>query len=193
MVPPQANNPQYDASPGFTPTSSPNENLQDLEAGWYFAPNSGDAATGFDEDDLATLTDANEASADMVGDLGITADKATPVDAGVIRVLSKYNPAPGSTVFTDDPSRNVKVLTRTVYDALTTPTNIGITSEGILYSEIPDTLTFVAVVDITGKAETESFGELGDGRLVPVAGSPGKGGPGNANTPDRSPHRSFTW
>ena len=77
----------------------------------------------------------------------------------------------------------------------TVPSNIGITDKGVLFSSIPNTLTFLQVIEIDGSG-AETFSTVpASGTAVPVAGTassdPGSdpnkkgGGPGFYTTPDK--------
>lgn len=61
------------------------------------------------------------------------------------------------------------------------PTNIKITADGVLYSEIPNTLTFRDVITIDD-AELEKFSSIANAGPVPVADATTAGGPGNSAT-----------
>lgn len=68
-----------------------------------------------------------------------------------------------------------------------TPTNIGITNKGVLYSTIPSTLSFIDTIFIgVGGPEVETFATGGAAVPVGSAGPPGgvAGGPGFHTTPE---------
>ena len=139
--------------------------LADTVAGWYYA----EAKFG-DELAVAGVCDTVPAQiADVVATLGgvrVVDFKETTfkVDNGVTKIDSV--PGPGETK---------------------TPTNIKITKDGVIYSQIPNTLTFRDVITIDADAVDpgsdpglETF--LSSGDAVPYK-TAGPGGPGDAASP----------
>lgn len=138
-----------------------------LPAGWYYAENNSDGAGKLEP---AGLPD--EAGPES---------KGANVSLGGVRVLNYID-----TVLEEDPDLGGK----RVSSVGTRPSNIGITGDGVLYSEIPQTLTFGRTVDIVGEA-TDANGltalsairfaynnDTDDGNLVDEKG------PGAIQTPE---------
>ena len=99
-----------------------------LSLGWYYAENISDG-TG-------KLEPAGLAGPETIG--------ARP-ELGGVRVLNFVD-----STLVDDPASGGKVVS----SIGTTPSNIKITADGVLYSEIPQTLTFGRTIDIVGTATT---------------------------------------
>lgn len=132
-----------------------------LPEGWYYAENISDGQ--------GKLEPAGLANADIIPEtVGYN------VTLGGVRVL-KYK----DTTLEDDGELGGKK----VANVGTTPSNIGITTDGVLYSEIPKTLTFGRTIDIIGAATDAGTGvtdvtkvrfayidNSDDGNQVPVEG-----------------------
>ena len=144
-----------------TPATMIANSAGSLVAGWYYA----EGKFG-DEVKIAgspTGNDATDESSDKV------------IELGAVRVLEYMD----STLDIDGNTGDATINT-----VGTVPSNIGITPQGVLYSEIPRTLTFQQVVEIDSSG-VETFSTIpASGTAVPVAADSSPGGPGFATTPD---------
>lgn len=189
----------YIASGGLPPAAVDKDGnaVNSLPPGWYYAENVGGVSSNsFREEQLAQATESYESSAIAVGDdvsgSPATLEQATDIESGVVRVLNKYS-STGAKVLEYNAATNKYVLGAKYRTDTDRNTNIGITDEGILYSEIPNTLSFVQVIDIVGSEvaaidETLLKGNLVTFGLDVVTGAPislvPAEGPGDSQTPD---------